>query len=278
MIAPPLIDAHCHLVRHDLSDGNLGELLREMDDAGVRAAYGLGLPFDLEESHPPRYTDLSDKSVQAMALAAPARIVPFVCGFDPRDPTSLAYVERALGDGAKGVGELLLRYDGSLGRELAQPVDHPLLLEVYRLAGQARVPVLFHATVRYLDEIERAIERSPDTTFLWAHAGVSWEFSGDSSGLVRRLVSRHPRLSADISWILWDYQLLDPSRREFRRSWLDLFEEFPDRFLVGFDLVGEYHETRESAAKYRALLERLTPEAAVKLGSENARALVACAP
>ncbi|MBI4615231.1 MAG: amidohydrolase family protein [Planctomycetes bacterium] len=275
---PPLADAHCHVVTRALADPGPTPLLVALDRSGTTHACCLGLPFDLEVYQPPRYTSLADEAVARTVAAAPGRLVPFTCGFDPRERGSLATVERRLADGFRGVGELLLRYDGDLGMELRQPVDDPHLLELYRLAGRAGVPVLFHATVKYAREIDRALAASPDTDFLWAHCGVSWEVSSDTSGLVRSLVARYLRLHADISWILWDFQLWDRARGALRESWLDLFREYPDRFLVGYDLVGEYGEMPQTAARYQYLLARLAPDVARSIGSGNFHRLCGTRP
>ncbi len=270
-----MIDAHCHLVRPDLSPAPLDSLLQAMDRHGVARSVLFGLPFDLTDFDPPRYTDASDAPVLAAAQAHPDRVTPFLCGFDPGDPASADYVARQLEDGPwAGVGELLLRYNGELGQVLRLPADDPALLAIYRIAAGHQAPVLLHVVLEFADELERALIACPETRFIWAHAGVSWELAQDQSPLVRALLERHANLVCDLSWILWDQQLLDGPGERILPSWLSLFADHPDRFLAGFDLVGCWDEMPLWRFRYGMLERALPAPAAQAILSGNAQRIL----
>jgi len=269
----PLVDAHAHL---EAESGVTAEaLLALYDETGVRGAWLFGFPWSVAAD---------------AARSHPERLVPFLAeGYATtlgpesayRDSTGL---ESLLASRAvRGLGEVILRHSafrlgpsggGYSAPATDVPADHPLLVEAYQLAGRQGVPVVVHQEAAYVAELERALRAAPDTTFVWAHAG-----HGPASTL-RPLLVRYPNLYADLSartpWIGARTVLTDPSG-ELWAEWRDLLAQYPDRFLVGFDLFVPAHYrlayVRDTVQYYRGLLGRLDPAAAEAVGYRNAERL-----
>ncbi len=108
------------------------ELIEEMDRSGVDRAVVLGFPF--------RSLDLCVKSNSYLAEAAgrwPGRIAGFA-NAPPLSPGAAAEIERCLGLGLKGIGELV---PDSQGFDLA---DTGAVRPLAKLAEQHGVPMLIH--------------------------------------------------------------------------------------------------------------------------------------
>jgi predicted TIM-barrel fold metal-dependent hydrolase len=151
------------------------------------------------------------------------------------------------------------------------PADHPLLLEAYGVAGRYGVPVVVHQEATYAEELERAVARTPGTTFVWAHAGHG------PAATLRSLLGRYPNLYADLAartpW-LGPGTVLTDGDGALRPEWAALLAEFPDRLLVGFDLFVPAHYRlpylRDTVGYYRGLLGQLDPAAAEQIAFRNA--------
>jgi len=54
------------------------------------------------------------------------------------------------------------------------------------------------------------------------------------------------------------------------RRWLDLIHAFPDRFMIGSDLLGHFDHLDKVLGRYRHLLNALQDAVAEKVAFENA--------
>ena len=266
----PLVDAHAHL-RAGLSP-SIDELMALHDGAGLRGALLFGEPWPLA-------TDARDRY--------PARVVPFLAeGYaDAVHPDSSyknpAGLEQLLAGGfVRGLGEIICRHSpftlGAAGGYASAPAnnvpaDHPALVEAYRLAGRYGAPVNIHQESWFADELERAVQAAPETTFVWAHAGHGL------AAAVRPLLARSPNLLADLSartpWIGPGTVLLRPDG-SMAPEWSALLHDYPDRFLIGLDLFAPAHYrpgyVNPMVAYYRGLLGQLDPAVAELIGHGNA--------
>ena len=109
---------------------------------------------------------------------------------------------------------------------------------------------------------------------IWAHAG--WDNTGyRTTALCRRLLEAHPNLYMDVK--------IDPTKPgknpvlangatgPIKPEWLQLFQDFPDRFVVGTDQ--HYPEPVRGPQRWEAavlLLNQLPAELRRKIGMENA--------
>jgi predicted TIM-barrel fold metal-dependent hydrolase len=205
-----------------------------------------------------------------------------------------ARAEEILKEGAVGFGELTTEHFPSAGSALYQyaPVDHPLLLLLADIAAQHNVPIELHieavpqdmpvpaevksppAPPRLHENIaplERLLDHNPRAKIVWAHVGA------DNTGyrtpeLCRRLLQTHKNLYMEIK--------IDPFASgknpvlvdgKIPPVWLKLFEEFPDRFVLGSDQ--HYPEPAKSPQRWESLVtlyNQLPPNLQKQIGTQNA--------
>jgi hypothetical protein len=298
-----IADCHLHLVDFfQKGDGARG-LLQAMDRAGVEQAMVSGMPLvkkwdaadpvgplhHLDSDAPCYWYSATDvlvaREVQALPPADRERLVPFICGFNCTDRNAVDHVKRMIEwypGFWKGIGEVITRHDevthltpGETAR-----ADHVALGPMYELAADLGLPVVVHSNVgaarrrglTYLHEIENALKAHPRTRLVWAHAGLSHDV--DAAGLpreVRRLLSTYPNLTIDLSWVVFD-QLVKDSKPVL--EWVQLIEAFPERFVLGSDIVAKFAAYHVKIQRYYVLLDALKSETARRVARENFLALL----
>ena len=143
------------------------------------------------------------------------------------------------------------------------------------------MPVLLHSNVSsatkrgplYLHELESALHQHPRTRFLWAHAGVS--HATDVPTLpqeVRRLLVDYPNLTVDLSWLVYDLCLTKDGKPV--SVWVELIEAFPERFVIGSDIVAKFAHYPQKIQRDYVVLDALKPETARKVARDNFVALM----
>jgi len=176
------------------------------------------------------------------------------------------------------IGELTPRHR-AFGTET--PVDHPILLKIYRLVSstnqntQINVPVIIHVEQEFISELRSALYKNLNTTFIWAHAGDADPAS------VFRLMKLHSNLWIDISCRnplyvrhppMEEQSLtLDDDEKTLKPDWQRVFETFSDRVLFGSDLgpPERYEQAAEMIKYYQHVLDQLPDETAQKIASGN---------
>jgi hypothetical protein len=205
--------------------------------------------------------------------------------------------------GAIGFGEVgvlhLAAYRGQQFESIAG--DHPLFLMLADITAQHNVVIDVHfdlvmkdmKTPRWLPQppnpprlkrniegFERFLRHNRNAKIVWAHLGS--DFVGfRTPKLTRRMLNDHPNLYMSLR--------LGPGRvpsnhpmtaNGIKRPWLRLFEDFPDRFVIGtdqiFSLKGE--SLTKQHAKQREIVRRQTnrflsylpPKLARMIAFENA--------
>ena len=153
-----------------------GELISEMDGAGVDVSVALGYGWT-----DPDAARISNDYMLAAAADHPNRVVPF-CSVDPGwGDAAVAEVERCLSLGARGIGEL------HADTQDWSPENPDGLRRLMALAEEAAVPVVVHASEpvghRYPGKGEITPERLlalaaafPGVTFVFAHFGGGLPF------------------------------------------------------------------------------------------------------
>jgi predicted TIM-barrel fold metal-dependent hydrolase len=298
----PLIDAHNHL------NGNIPaeSLIEAMDRAGVESMVLMPRHY----RNPGAGGAATDEQALEYARRYPGRFVPFVGGQRDEllqgriDQTgNVNFVLRELGDELKkgeyrGLGEFILVHHaygavsgGEGGGEVRIRVDHDAMRRIAALAAKQRLPVVFHAEAEEqpAKEAEALIAAHPDTLFIWAHA--CGRASADETA---RRLRRFPNLMCDFGSMSngplsqagygrqwprespWIHQVQDNTGRvvpEMKR----VLETFPDRFMIGTDVAhtGQLKTYRYRVDLFRIMLAQLAPEAASKIGAENARRVFA---
>jgi Amidohydrolase len=266
----PFVDAHAHL---NWDAGVTADQLIDLyNAAGVQSALLFGYPWQLA-------TDARDRF--------PDRIVPFLGeayanALHPdssyMNPDGLQQLLQA--GVAHGLGEIICRHSafqlGASGGYYAEPAnnvpaDHPKLIDAYHLAGSANAPVNIHQEAFFAEELERAFQAAPETTFVWAHAGHG------PAETARGVLRRNPNVLADLSartpWIGPGTVLLR-SDGTLDEVWAGVLEDYADRVLVGLDLFAPAHYQSGYVTQlvnyYRGLLGQLDPGVADLIGHANA--------
>lgn len=182
-----------------------------------------------------------------------AKIYPFLQGINVMDRNEIYYVMEMFNNHPElcGIGELMMR-QGVFNRltPLSPEGDSAALDPILDFAAANRMPVLIHQNLAdetskgpddlrdpvYLKEITDLLTRHPDTTMIWAHAGISRNlYIRDHLTLLRRLLVAHPNLYFDLSWIVWENGI-----EKDLKAWADLIVDYPDRFLLGSDKIGGF--------------------------------------
>jgi hypothetical protein len=178
-------DAHTHIGHHDPDgfEADPEELIAALDAAGQRRA----LLFAMQE--PDGYREPNDWVLRSCA-ASDGRLLA-LGRIDPKAPDALDEAHRVLEAGARGF-KLHPRSD-------AFTLPHPVVEEVVALAGERRLPVLFHAGRGIPDLGSSVVEMArahPGARLILAHAGIS------DLGLIAPHARELPNILFDTSWWL----------------------------------------------------------------------------
>ncbi len=204
--------------------------------------------------------------------------------------------EEWLRQGVAGFGELTALHlaqpsSGIQDYEYAPP-DSPLFLLLADIAAEHHVPIDLHMEAvpqamplpsdlaapnppqlpANIPDFERLLAHNRAAKIIWAHAGA--DFTGyRTPELCRRLLMAHSNLYMEIK--------VDPTTPgktpivaggKIKPEWLKLFQDFPDRFVIGSD---QHYgpKTPASPSRWQAtvlLLNQLPPDLSRKIGMENA--------
>ena len=291
-----IVDSHQHVNWHQR---DVRGLVQDLDEHGIAYAWLLtwciGPAEETSEYHrflnpallrpDGTHPGIPLSEMLAAKAAFPARFVVGYCP-NPAWPEAPALLEAAHHmQGARICGEWKFR----------QLFDDPRSLELFRVAGRLRMPVVLHLDTPYLKNasggrdyqplwfggtvlnLERALQACPDTTFI-GHAPGFWrEISGDADecpeqypegpivpgGRLQPLFDRYPNLWADLS--------AGSGRKALERGGdhaADFLTRNADRLLFGRD----YYEQR-----LHRFLQTLPLDPAVveKIYWKNAERLVA---
>jgi hypothetical protein len=243
----PVIDAHIHY-SHDAWDTTPAqkavEILRE---AGLKKAF---------------VSSSSDEGTQKLYSVAPELVVPVLRPYRKRgeisswkhDETVIAMLgERLRKNRYAGIGEFHAH---------GEDIELPVLQQVIGLAKQ--YGIFLHAHVDS-DAIHRIFKHNPDALVLWAHSGF------DNPDEIRALLEKYPNLWSDLAFRN-EHVLQDQVDSE----WLELFNDFPDRFVLGTDTYtpDRWYFVVEHANWSRKWLSSLPESIAKNIAYRNAESLL----
>ncbi|MBV4508341.1 amidohydrolase [Pseudomonas sp. BW13M1] len=298
-------DAHLHYVDFFQETEGMPALLKAMDAAGVEQSMISGIPvakkWHEDEPKRPRYYagddadaywySATDLYVAAALQKLPAeqrrRFHPFLTGFNPVDKNAVSHIERMLElyPGLwQGIGEVFTRHDDltALTSGDTPRANNEAMTRIYHLAAERDLPVLVHSNLTskrernplYLAEIEEPLRNHPHTRFIWAHAGSSLEIHRHQEQMdfllpvLTRLLEDYPNLYVDLSWSVLEPYLLDPQGAP-RQDWVALVERFPQRFVLGSDLVGRFDSLGEQMHGFDPFLDALPAAVAEQVSRTN---------
>lgn len=294
-----LADCHFHYVDFLQHTDGIKAALSAMNSAGVDDTMICGMPlvkkWSTQEPIQPQYyleddarcywysaTDIFvARDVMSLPEQDRARFHPFICGFNGTDRNAVEHVQRMLEwyPGLwQGIGEVMARHDDltALTYGDTAQADSSALAPVYKLAAKYDLPVFIHSNASsvwkrdpiYLHEMETAVKNNPQTKFVWCHAGVSRRIDIPTlTKEIRRMLTTYPNLKIDLSWVVYESYLVKNNKAS--DDWVSLIEAFPDRFMIGSDIVGHFDTYAPTLQRYYVLLDALKPDTARKVAKEN---------
>ena len=304
----PLVDAHNHLPR----GVTIKQVINLMDEAGVRATTLMPVYYGGKQA---KGQGISDENlVLEFYKKYPDRIVPILGMQRPvlisrdrwKSPDEAAekllrFAESRLQTGVfRGVGEFILWHypysfpGGPRGGTVKIPADAPLMKRFLELAAKYLVPVIIHYEIdsESFSALKRMLEYGRSATVILAHGGRP------DPPTLRAILDEYPNVYCDLGGMTrhggygrisggqgqWTVKNpIDDGTGHLRREWKTLYEQYPDRFMIGSDFAhpepwaipGLYKRCFD---EFRSLLSDLSPGAAEKIGFRNAEKLLATKP
>jgi predicted TIM-barrel fold metal-dependent hydrolase len=209
------------------------------------------------------------------------RLHPFICGINSSDMNAVDHVERMIKAYPglwQGIGEVFARHDdlSALTYDGVSRADMRSFDRLADLAEKYDMPMLIHSNIgpawteqpNYLNEIEYLVRAHPKAKIIWAHAGISRRIViPNHTEILARLLNQYPNLRVDISWVIFEQEIAPNNLLDKR--WPELIEQFPDRFIIGSDVVGTFSQYKPTIQRYYLLLDALDPATARKVAKEN---------
>ncbi len=244
----PIFDAHLHYSHDAWEKLPPDEVIGILRQAGLKRAL---------------VSSSGDAGTQRLVAAAPELIVPSLRPYRSRgelsswvrDDTVVSFLEERLRNSRyAAIGEFHV-YGGD--------ADLPVPRRLVALARQHDLVLHAHADA---DAIERLFVQSPQARILWAHSGF------ERPENVAALLRRHKNLWCDLA-----FRSEQGTGGQVPGEWRALFDEFPDRFMVGTDTFTpeRWYYVAEHAQWSRAWLATLPPPLAERIAWKNAETLFA---
>lgn len=300
----PFIDVHVHLDPGDTA-GSIQAAVHAMPTENAARLLFLPSPFTLDD--PGLYTV---ETIRGAEKNHPKRlgflggggtlngmIQRSVKSGDAGPEIRRKFRERAeqiLRNGAVGFGEMTAEHFPTTTAYQYAPPDHPLFLLLADIAAEHGVPIDLHMEAVPRDmptpagvksppapprlhaniaAFERLLAHNPRAKIVWAHLG--WDNSGYRTvALSRRLLRAHPNLYMEIKVDPLDpgknSPLTDGGSGKIKPEWLKLFQDFPDRFVIGTDQ--HYPMPKNGPQRWQAavlLFNQLPADLRQKIGIAN---------
>ena len=292
----PIIDAHGHLG----ASFNWEVMVEAMDSNNVtqRAVMARYYPG------PEGARDLpgSDEDAVRIAERYPGRFFPLV-GMQrplltgpnkwespgPEVDRLIEETERKLASGRFfGIGEFIVRhwaYSRGAHAEQENPIYSTFMRRIRAIAARFGVPMVVHMEgyPALVDDFSRLLAEYPNVRFVWAH-----NCGRSKAPVIRGMLTRHPNLFCDLANMTnvgtTGYGTGWPRMEEFTAlieqdgvlfpEMKALYEEFPDRFMLGMDVAhapgNNLQNYSRRVNRFRDLLGQLKSETAKKFAEENA--------
>jgi hypothetical protein len=247
-------------------------------------------------------------------MAGGGLLMPYLGEIAPDDVTpeiEAAFTEQAeilLESDVIGFGEILALHLclGPTHSYVGIAPDHPLYLLLADTAAEHAVPIDLHmeavleerpmpenlldacdqnppTLMATVPAFERLLAHNREATIVWQHIG--WDNAGDMTiELLRRLLDDHPNLVMALKIegrpmqvgggnLPMPNRMID-GRGQIKEEWLALFEDYPDRFVIGADefigVGGRATHGVPSFTETWAILSQLPPDLAQQIGHDNA--------
>eukprot|EP00659_Diplonema_papillatum_P017897 gene17897-27563_t len=303
-------DAHLHYVDFFQESAGMDKLLKAMADNRIEHVMISGIPvakkWHEDEPKRPRYYAGDDAdaywysatdvfvadAVNKLSPEQRQRFHPFLSGFNPNDKNAASHIQRMLDLNPglwQGIGEVFTRHDDltALTSGDTPRANNEAMTRIYHLAAENDLPVMVHSNITskreknplYLAEMEEPLRNHPHTRFIWAHAGSSMEIHRHQTQMdfllptLARMLEAYPNLYVDLSWSVLTPYLLDEAGKA-RPEWVKLVERFPDRFMLGSDVVGRFNKLGKEMRSFDPFLDALPEDVARKVARDNFLAIL----
>jgi hypothetical protein len=205
--------------------------------------------------------------------------------------------EKIANSGASGFGEMTAEHFATSPTAYYEyaPADHPLFLMLADISAEhGGLPIDFHMEAvpkpmplpagqksppnpeQLHDNIaafERLLAHNPRAVIVWAHEG--WDNTGERTvELSRRLLQAHPNLYMEIKVdpieVGKNSPLTSGGSGALKPEWLKLFQDFPDRFVIGSDQ--HYPEPPKGPQRWQSavmVFNQLPADLQRKIGIDN---------
>ncbi len=299
-----IVDGHLHFLNFVQETAGMDAFFKAMDDTGVTESAVIGMPVvkkwdESEDKRPTYYLDndahtywysatdfLVARAIQELPKEKQQRLHPFICGINSADRNAVDHIARmlALYPGFwQGIGEVFFRHDDltALTYGDAAHADSKAFDAILDLAEKHDLPVLTHSNIgpawleqpSYVGEVETALKSHPRNRIIWAHAGISRRIViPNHTEIISRMLRAYPNLTVDLSWVIFEQELAPGGVLDTK--WVSLIEHFPNRFVLGSDVVGFFDQYKPTVQRYYVLLDALKPETARRVAHDNFLALL----
>jgi hypothetical protein len=276
------VDVHTHIMPAGMS---LEEIIKNMDTEGIDTMVIMETPTAIYKGTPQ-----AEYGIPNAAEKYPARFIALYGGeaitlldsvatgsySESDEKRYITLLEDAMKSGKyRGFGEIALRHvslDGE-GADVTIPGDHPWMFIMSDIAAKYDVPIDIHLDFESADKgiagLEKLLDHNNKTKIIWSHTSWSRVDKFVSVDLMRQLLERHPNLYSSIKiqtlpgWIEED--------KSINSDWLDLFKDYPERFMVGSDIKpGERDGEFKFIKMHRNFLKQLPPEILKAFERDNA--------
>lgn len=243
-----IIDAHIHYSHDAWQYITPAEAIEVLRQAGLKKAF---------------VSSSSDEGTQKLYAIAPDLVVPVLRPYRKRGEISRWMYDETV---VPMLADLLAKnYYAGIGEfhAFGDDIRLPVLQAVIALARQHGM--FLHAHVD-APAIELIFATNADALVLWAHSGF------ESPQTIALLLGKYPNLWADLAF-RQDHEL----DGMVESDWQTLFEQFPDRFVLGTDTYTpeRWYYVVEQADWSRTWLDTLPRELADKIAFGNAERLLA---
>lgn len=243
-----IADAHIHYSHDAWEIFPPEKAIQILRDANIRTAF---------------VSSSSDDGTQMLYRVAPDLIVPVLRPYRQRgetrswlnDPTILDHVsDRLKNNKYAGIGEF---------HAYGDDIEGEVMQGIIALARQYDLFLHAHSDA---DAVRRIFRHYPEARVLWAHSGF------DSPDDIRAVLEDHDTLWADLA-----FRSDHASGSSIDPDWHELFEDFPDRFMLGTDTYTpeRWPYIAAHADWSREWLATLPPDLAENIGYRNADRLIA---
>ena len=297
-----IIDSHLHYFNFISETDGFDKLVRKMDESGVSKSVIFGTPIIKswdQEKRPVYYWDTDSSAyyysatdfimleeLEKQPKEVQNRFYPFICGINPHDRNSLDHIKRVIElhpNMVSGIGEIMSKHDDLTAYTYGEAPrsDDKAMLSIYDYAAEQGFPILIHHNIAssytneltYVNEMKNALAYNRGVNFIWAHIGISRRVEVDDLiGTAKTLLDENPNLYFDLSWLVYDNYI--NISVESLNSWAALIEQYPNRFMIGTDLIGKYDNYYDTISRYGPLVRLLSRETAEDICSKNILSLV----